>query len=459
MDSTSDPMWMLITKARVMRFLMKIGMLIHKSWSPRPRAPTYTQWIPSTLADIPGNIRLSIYLPHSYNLNRTHRFKGVRKSAGYPVLINFHGGGFTLGTSTDDARYITSAVDQLDCVVVSVDYRLAPECPFPTAVDDAADAVLWIAENAEQLGIDPHAMALTGFSSGGNLTLSVPVRLHDHACGIKRNLYDYSSPEDLSSAPSSQTSLLKQSVVRVQALRGAAESSTSLAGTSTNATQESVPLRTASPFDAAETPANPTLEPAQVPAFTIQALCPFYASTDYTRSRAARRATNPDPAHNLSTGLTTLFDDSYLPSNIRLENPYLSPAMLSAADMRAIFQEVTVVSIGCELDMLCREGADFAARLRAARAHTSFPAPEDSNYDEMPGEHMGVTWAVVKGVPHGWDKHPFLNKSARQCIQTEYDFVCDRLRRVFGGAATRIETRGEPADEAGAGAVVVESTH
>jgi acetyl esterase len=90
-----------------------------------------------------------------------------------PVLVYFHGGGWVIGNvETYDVlcRALTNAAG---CIVVSVDYRLAPEHPFPAAVDDAYHAALWAAENAASLGGDPSRIAIGGDSAGGNLTAVV----------------------------------------------------------------------------------------------------------------------------------------------------------------------------------------------------------------------------------------------------------------------------------------------
>merc|ERR1712023_153257 len=86
----------------------------------------------------------------------------------------------------DDARWCSTVVDECNAVVIAVDYRLAPECPFPTAVEDGVDAVIWVHQNAEELGIDPNKIALSGFSSGANMACSVPLRLWDEMMGFPR---------------------------------------------------------------------------------------------------------------------------------------------------------------------------------------------------------------------------------------------------------------------------------
>jgi acetyl esterase/lipase len=88
-----------------------------------------------------------------------------------PAVINFHGGGFFLGIGTDDAWWATTASQELGAVVFSVSYRLAPGHPFPIPVEDCADAILQIAARADEFGIDPNKISLSGFSAGGNLCL------------------------------------------------------------------------------------------------------------------------------------------------------------------------------------------------------------------------------------------------------------------------------------------------
>ena len=85
-----------------------------------------------------------------------------------------------MGQTTDDARWAAMVVRELSAVVVGVAYRLAPEHPFPTAVEDGVCALLRLSANAETLGIDAGKIALSGFSAGGNLAFTIPLRLQTH---------------------------------------------------------------------------------------------------------------------------------------------------------------------------------------------------------------------------------------------------------------------------------------
>ncbi|KAL2810750.1 Alpha/Beta hydrolase protein [Aspergillus granulosus] len=90
---------------------------------------------------------------------------------GYPVFLWFHGGGWAVGSLSDGNDLCSMICDRAQCVVVTVGYRLAPEHPYPAAVEDAISALKWIhsPEGTSALGIDNKRIAIGGTSAGGNL--------------------------------------------------------------------------------------------------------------------------------------------------------------------------------------------------------------------------------------------------------------------------------------------------
>ena len=105
----------------------------------------------------------------------------------FPVLVYFHGGGFWMGSiATEDSacRLLTNAAG---CVVVSVEYRLAPEHKFPAAVEDGYAATRWVAQNADNLGVDAARIAVGGASAGGNVAAVVALMARDR--GTPRLVY------------------------------------------------------------------------------------------------------------------------------------------------------------------------------------------------------------------------------------------------------------------------------
>jgi acetyl esterase len=100
-------------------------------------------------------------------------------SSNAPGLVFFHGGGWVVGSIESHDRLCRALAHRAALVVVSVDYRLAPEDPFPAAPDDAIAATRWVLENAALLGIDAARVAVGGDSAGGNLAAVVSLALRD----------------------------------------------------------------------------------------------------------------------------------------------------------------------------------------------------------------------------------------------------------------------------------------
>lgn len=105
------------------------------------------------------------------------------------AIVYFHGGGWVVGSVTDYDAFTATLAKRTDCVVISVDYRLAPEYPYPAPLHDAMAALDWVATHAESgLGVQPGNLIVAGDSSGANLA-TVAVR-HHNARPVARH-YDY----------------------------------------------------------------------------------------------------------------------------------------------------------------------------------------------------------------------------------------------------------------------------
>ncbi len=94
-----------------------------------------------------------------------------------PVLVYFHGGGWVIGSVETHDGTVRAVAEGSGVTVVSVDYRLAPEHPFPAAIDDAVAAIRWVVDNAGDLDIDPARLAVGGDSAGGNLAAVAALEL------------------------------------------------------------------------------------------------------------------------------------------------------------------------------------------------------------------------------------------------------------------------------------------
>lgn len=108
-----------------------------------------------------------------------------------PVLLYLHGGGFTIGSVATHDALCRELAFQAGCAVVSLDYRLAPEHKFPTAINDAWDALQWLHQQGQTLGLDSSCMAVGGDSAGGTLAAACALLARDAELPLQLQLLIY----------------------------------------------------------------------------------------------------------------------------------------------------------------------------------------------------------------------------------------------------------------------------
>lgn len=113
-----------------------------------------------------------------------------------PAVLWIHGGGYIVGSSRLEAFGTARLARDLGVVTVSPDYRLAPEHPFPAALDDCMAVLRWMRDNADELGIDPARIAVMGASAGGGLAAAVAQRSHDEGIGLRAQVLVYPMLDD-----------------------------------------------------------------------------------------------------------------------------------------------------------------------------------------------------------------------------------------------------------------------
>ena len=128
-----------------------------KNTDPYEVSQMFEKFIPRDDAD---PLMVRIYIPETVD----------RKAKSAPVILYFHGGGYIMGCVADHDPLCGKLADECQAVVISVEYRLAPEFPFPACIDDAVCAAKWAHENAGKFGGDPDKLIAGGDSSGANIS-------------------------------------------------------------------------------------------------------------------------------------------------------------------------------------------------------------------------------------------------------------------------------------------------
>ena len=139
----------------------------------RGQAPAYESPIPLSVADrlVPGleddpDVAVRVYAP-------------AGRSEVRPGLLYIHGGGFAIGSVDGDDARVREIAARVDAVVVSVEYRLAPEHPFPAGLRDCFAALTYLAKDASELGVDPTHIGVAGNSAGGGLAAATALMARD----------------------------------------------------------------------------------------------------------------------------------------------------------------------------------------------------------------------------------------------------------------------------------------
>ena len=117
--------------------------------------------------------------PHGEPAVRVRIYQPNDRPSLLPALLWIHGGGYVMGDIEQDDRLMKQLVKRVGCVAVSVDYRLAPEHPFPAPVEDCYAGLKWLFAHAGELGVDPSRIAIGGASGGGGLTAGLALLARD----------------------------------------------------------------------------------------------------------------------------------------------------------------------------------------------------------------------------------------------------------------------------------------
>jgi acetyl esterase/lipase len=378
-------LWLKI-QARMWRAGMSLGMQFHDLCPPKPPKATFVRKIPTDTVPI----SLHFYTPPNY-------YSLLASGNTFPVVVNFHGGGFCLGDPTDDRYWARVVLERTNAVFVSVGYRRAPEHPFPIPVDDSVEALIYLSKHASSLGLDTTRVALSGFSAGANLAFAVPLRLKYHTLKDIKPVETLTPSMSASTADHRPTDHLSADHLSPNHLSPNHLSPNHL---SPNLTSSVTNLLRPSPTYQTPIP------------LTIKSIIAWYPLLDWTTSRAEKKRTSLNPPKCLPKVFTDLFDFSYLPppDNEGLHcSPYASPGLAPEFMLRDGIPHDIQMWL-CEWDMLLDEGKVFASRLD--------------------GVGKNVEARIIPKMPHGFDKSPSPFRDQKE-IDRLYGQAAGELRTVF----------------------------
>jgi len=158
-----------------------------------------------TLPGPGGAIPVRIYDPRDGRAGGADAAAGNEAISRAPALLYYHGGGFVSGNLESHDVLMRAFANRAQCVVIAVDYRLAPEHPYPAATDDAWAALQWVAVHAVEIDVDATRLAVGGDSAGGLLAALVAQRARASGMSLRLQLLLYPNTDATMSRPSWQT--------------------------------------------------------------------------------------------------------------------------------------------------------------------------------------------------------------------------------------------------------------
>lgn len=171
----------------VRAFLDMLAAMPQPEWPPQPAVYRAQYAAMKDLVDLPAGdlaVTRDLAIPGPAGTIPARLFDARERREPGPALVYFHGGGFVIGDIDTHASIVAEMARTLDLPVVSVDYRLAPENPWPAASDDAEAAARWVASGPAELGRAVTSIALAGDSAGGQMSAVAAIDLRDRPAAV-----------------------------------------------------------------------------------------------------------------------------------------------------------------------------------------------------------------------------------------------------------------------------------